>query len=79
MYFQLRWKEIVGQVEEALESRSLSAGSIRITASDASFVMSQSNTVWTAICQCWSAEIFIPDLAPRFWRLTLQVSDYFLP
>lgn len=35
--------------------------------------MPQAESVWVAISSCWSAEIFIPDLAYRFWRLTLQV------
>lgn len=35
--------------------------------------MPQAESVWAAISSCWSAEIFMPDLAHRFWRLTLQV------
>lgn len=37
------------------------------------FLTPQAESVWAAISSCWSAEIFIPDLAHRFWKLTLQV------
>lgn len=40
------------------------------------FVTSQAVAVWTAISACWSAEIFIPELGHRFWRLTLQVCQH---
>lgn len=41
---------------------------------DKDFTTSQARAVWEAISACWSAEIYIPDLSHRFWRLTLQVS-----
>jgi hypothetical protein len=41
---------------------------------DGGFVMPQTEVVWNAIERCWSAEVYIPELGYRFWRLTLQVS-----
>jgi hypothetical protein len=39
----------------------------------APFATAQAAAVWAAITQCWSAEIYIPELGHRFWRFTLQV------
>lgn len=58
VYFQLRWKEIVGSFEEALAagpSRNQAAATIK------------------AVQQCWADEVYLPELAHRFWRLTLQI------
>ena len=44
----------------------------------APFVTSQGAASWDAINACWSAQVFIPDLGHRFWKLTLQVCFLFL-
>ena len=36
--------------------------------------MSQSTAAWKAFSACWDSEVFIPDLANRFWRLSLQIT-----
>lgn len=36
--------------------------------------MSESEAVWKALKSCWSDEVYLKELAGRFWRLTLQVS-----
>uniref|UniRef100_D8QCD3 Conserved oligomeric Golgi complex subunit 2 n=1 Tax=Schizophyllum commune (strain H4-8 / FGSC 9210) TaxID=578458 RepID=D8QCD3_SCHCM len=70
VYFQLRWKEIVTKLEESLSVTKLErAGAV----ADKEFATSQARAVWEAISACWSAEIYIPDLSHRFWRLTLQL------
>ncbi|KAE9411437.1 COG complex component [Gymnopus androsaceus JB14] len=33
----------------------------------------QATAIWIALTACWSAEIYIPELSHRFWRLTLQL------
>ena len=71
VYFQLQWKAIVSKVETALDSHTIAALS-KVSAEEG-FVLNQSLATWKAIGQCWSAEVFIPDLTHRFWRLTLQV------
>jgi hypothetical protein len=35
--------------------------------------LGQSGAAWNAWMKCWSNEVYIPELAPRFWRLSLQV------
>ena len=37
------------------------------------FGTAQGAATWTAIAACWSAEIYIPELGHRFWKLMLQV------
>ncbi|KAG6911130.1 hypothetical protein DXG01_003870 [Tephrocybe rancida] len=70
VYFQMRWKEIVGALEESLSVTRIEPV---FSKDKTSFVTAQTNAVWVAITACWSAEVFIPDLCHRFWRLTLQV------
>lgn len=76
VYFQLRWKEIVSLLEQSL------AGQPSYTTSSASsgqkggeWVLVQSGAVWKALGSCWKKDVYIADLAPRFWRLSLQVSE----
>lgn len=88
VYFQLRWKEIVSKLEDALAVTSIDpsigkgtidfrvlGGSADILPEDKEpFVTTQAAAVWTAISTCWSAEVYIPELSHRFWKFTLQVS-----
>ncbi|CAE6517893.1 unnamed protein product [Rhizoctonia solani] len=64
VYFQLRWKDIVGKCEGALGS---GAGDKQ------DFATPQANVVYSAIKSCWSTQVYIPELGHRFWRLTLQL------
>ncbi|THH10657.1 hypothetical protein EW145_g1177 [Phellinidium pouzarii] len=75
VYFQLRWKDIAGRVEEALESKTVSTSTKGTERKDSgvAFQLNQSAAIWNALCKCWSAEIYLPDLGHRFWRLTLQL------
>ncbi|KAG7098601.1 hypothetical protein E1B28_000525 [Marasmius oreades] len=70
VYFQIRWKEIVGKVEE-----SLAEGEVDLSENypTNSFQTTQASDIWIAITACWSAEVFIPELSHRFWKLTLQL------
>lgn len=65
VYFQLRWKEIVSTFESALASPG-AAGERSLP---------QSAAAWRAIQTCWDEEVYIPELASRFWRLSLQVGQ----
>ncbi|KAF7288139.1 Conserved oligomeric Golgi complex subunit 2-like [Mycena chlorophos] len=69
VYFQMRWKEIVGKMEEALANPRVE---LIKAESQGAFDSVQAAAVWIAITACWSAEVFIPELSHRFWRLTLQ-------
>jgi hypothetical protein len=63
VYFQLRWKEIVGTYESSLNNPTPVDG----------WALGQSGAAWNAWIKCWSNEVYIPELAARFWRLSLQV------
>ncbi|KDQ57488.1 hypothetical protein JAAARDRAFT_177682 [Jaapia argillacea MUCL 33604] len=71
VYFQLRWKKIVMDLEEALVVTKIEhVGSNK---DRAPFVTPQAAAVWQAVTTCWSAEVYIPDLGFRFWKFTLQL------
>ncbi|KAI0079036.1 COG complex component [Panus rudis PR-1116 ss-1] len=69
VYFQLRWKEIVTNLEDTLSSTSR----LERSPGHEPFVTAQAAAVWDAINSCWSAQVFIPQLAHRFWKFTLQL------
>ncbi|KAG1752981.1 oligomeric golgi complex component, COG2-domain-containing protein [Suillus lakei] len=73
VYFQLRWKEVVTKLEETLSSRILDPEAPSFTPGRNVFVTAQAAEVFIAIASCWSAEGYIPDLAHRFWKFTLQL------
>ncbi|TCD60067.1 hypothetical protein EIP91_010785 [Steccherinum ochraceum] len=70
VYFQLRWKEIVTKLEEVLVLTKLERNA---TKANAPFVTTQGAAVWDAVATCWSAQVYIPELGFRFWRLNLQI------
>lgn len=70
VYFQLRWKEIVTKLEEALAVTRLERTRNRAIKP---FVTTQTAAVWDAISTCWSAPVYIPELSHRFWKFTLQL------
>ncbi|OCH93776.1 COG complex component [Obba rivulosa] len=70
VYFQLRWKEIVSPLEDKLAITRLERSNNKALEP---FVTPQAAAIWEAISTCWSAEVYIPELAYRFWRLTLQL------
>ncbi|KAG9010340.1 hypothetical protein FRB93_004179 [Tulasnella sp. JGI-2019a] len=69
VYFQLRWKEIVGKLEDLLSNSYSLRGEPVLDG----FVSPQASAFFSAIESCWSSHIFIPELSHRFWRLTLQL------
>ena len=71
VYFQLRWKEIVNAFEASLNAPSSSKA--EPAKSQGVWVLPQSGAAWRAFESCWDEEIFLPELASRFWRLALQV------
>ncbi|KAI6131677.1 oligomeric golgi complex component, COG2-domain-containing protein [Pisolithus croceorrhizus] len=73
VYFQLRWKEIIGGVEDSLNAAITQSESVTLEPGRPMFLTAQAEVVWASITSCWSPDIFIPDLAPRFWKLTLQL------
>ncbi|KAK6909291.1 hypothetical protein I203_103308 [Kwoniella mangroviensis CBS 8507] len=71
VYFQLRWKEIVGTLESALASTS------NEKSGSGEWALPASASVWKALETTWSEDVFIDELTPRFWRLSLQIISRF--
>ncbi|XP_057342404.1 conserved oligomeric Golgi complex subunit 2 isoform X3 [Manis pentadactyla] len=67
VYFQIRFREIAGSLEAALTDvlEDAPAGS--------SYCLLASHRTWSSLQRCWSDQMFLPLLAPRLWRLTLQI------
>ncbi|KAI0316446.1 COG complex component [Amylostereum chailletii] len=70
VYFQLRWKEIIPRLEESLSTTKIEPSSNKECRP---FITQQVSSVWSAINTCWSGDVFMPQLAHRFWKLTLQI------
>ncbi|KIJ49540.1 hypothetical protein M422DRAFT_246619 [Sphaerobolus stellatus SS14] len=70
VYFQLRWKDIVGKLEDELKPITETQLS---KDTQSSFATPQALAVYEAVHSCWKAEICIPEIGHRFWRLTLQI------
>jgi len=87
VYFQLRWKEIVGRLEDTLNTvPRISIGTLHYSPelyncphvnafSDAGAQQGspQAQGVVEAIRTCWRDDVYLDELGHRFWRLTLQI------
>ena len=62
-----------GGAKEATFSSSSSSNSAGDDGEEG-FVMSESEAVWKALERCWDDDVWLVELAGRFWKLTLQVS-----
>lgn len=67
VYFQIRFREVAGSLEASLtdELEDAPAGS--------PYCLLASHRTWISLSKCWSDEMFLPLLAHRLWRLTLQI------
>ncbi|GAA6002288.1 COG2 family protein [Rhodotorula paludigena] len=68
VYFQLRLKDAVTSIERAFDVGAASGGG-----GHEGFVMSESEAVFRALRRCWDDDVWLEELAGRFWRLTLQI------
>ncbi|XP_078504919.1 conserved oligomeric Golgi complex subunit 2 [Lissotriton helveticus] len=66
VYFQIRFKEIAGSLEATL------LDTLEEAPAESSYCLNSTHVLWNNLLKCWSDEIFIPLLAHRFWKLTLQ-------
>ena len=72
VYFQIRFQEIGGPVEEACQD--LFVLDEKSAANQSSgFHLVASDVIMTAIGNCWIPEVFLRPLATKFWKLTLQI------
>ena len=87
MYFQLRWKEIVGKLEDTLnKAPRISFGTPHhsteiynctyvdvLSDVDIQQGSPQAQAIVEAVRTCWQDDVYLDELGHRFWRLTLQI------
>uniref|UniRef100_A0A4W4E958 Conserved oligomeric Golgi complex subunit 2 n=1 Tax=Electrophorus electricus TaxID=8005 RepID=A0A4W4E958_ELEEL len=42
------------------------------------YIMYAFIVLWSCVCRCWAEQIYLPPLAHRFWKLTLQLLSRYL-
>ncbi|XP_005405048.1 PREDICTED: conserved oligomeric Golgi complex subunit 2 [Chinchilla lanigera] len=67
VYFQIRFREVAGSLEAAL------ADGLEDAPAGSPYCLLASHRTWSSLRKCWSDEMFLPLLAHRLWRLTLQI------
>ncbi|KAK0086234.1 hypothetical protein PV325_003542 [Microctonus aethiopoides] len=77
VYFQIRFQEIAGSVEQIL-CQPVSPTSIKnnvTTINENQFALHATEIAWECILRIWSDEIFLPQLLHQFWKLNLQINS----
>uniref|UniRef100_A0A8C9FWT4 Conserved oligomeric Golgi complex subunit 2 n=1 Tax=Pavo cristatus TaxID=9049 RepID=A0A8C9FWT4_PAVCR len=67
VYFQIRFREIAGALEAALSD------SLEEAPEGSSYCLLATHMVWMSLLKCWSDQMFLPLLAHRLWKLSLQI------
>ncbi|XP_051935688.1 conserved oligomeric Golgi complex subunit 2 [Hippocampus zosterae] len=67
VYFQLRYKEIAGSLENAFSD------GLRAAPAGGAYHLQATASLWSCLVRCWSDQVYLPPLAHRFWKLTLQL------
>ncbi|CAB1313258.1 unnamed protein product [Coregonus sp. 'balchen'] len=67
VYFQLRYKEIAACLENAI------ADGLEAAPAGSSYHLLVSQMLWNSLVRCWAEKVYLPPLAHRFWKLTLQL------
>uniref|UniRef100_A0A671QK69 Conserved oligomeric Golgi complex subunit 2 n=1 Tax=Sinocyclocheilus anshuiensis TaxID=1608454 RepID=A0A671QK69_9TELE len=67
VYFQLRFKEIAGSLENAISD------GLEAAPAGSSYHLQVTEVLWSCVCRCWADQVYLPPLAHRFWKLTLQL------
>ncbi|XP_076831419.1 conserved oligomeric Golgi complex subunit 2 [Brachyhypopomus gauderio] len=67
VYFQLRYKEIAGSLENAV------ADGLDAAPDGSHYRLQVTEVLWSCVCRCWAEHVYLPPLAHRFWKLTLQL------
>lgn len=81
VYFQIRFQEIAGPVEEACQelfaleiaSSPADASAPAASAAREKFYLKATRIVMEAVANCWKSQVFLWPLAQKFWKLTLQI------
>ncbi|XP_039278291.1 conserved oligomeric Golgi complex subunit 2 [Nilaparvata lugens] len=71
VYFQIRFQEIAGKLEYVIDENESDLRKPKNK--DSCFQLTVTETAWECLQQCWAEKVFIPQLAHRFWKLSLQV------
>uniref|UniRef100_A0A8C6Q467 Conserved oligomeric Golgi complex subunit 2 n=1 Tax=Nothobranchius furzeri TaxID=105023 RepID=A0A8C6Q467_NOTFU len=66
VYFQLRYKEIAGRLENTIND------GLEAAPAGSSYRLQVSEVLWSCLVRCWSNGVYLSPLAHRFWKLTLQ-------
>ncbi|XP_053731076.1 conserved oligomeric Golgi complex subunit 2 [Synchiropus splendidus] len=67
VYFQLRYKEIAGSLEIAVNDGLVAAPA------GSSYHLQVTVVLWSCLVRCWSDQVYLSPLAHRFWKLSLQL------
>ncbi|XP_060782326.1 conserved oligomeric Golgi complex subunit 2 [Neoarius graeffei] len=67
VYFQLRYKEIAGYLENA------TVDGLKAAPAGSHYRLQVTDVLWSCVCRCWAERVYLPPLAHRFWKLTLQL------
>lgn len=67
VYFQLRFREVAGSLEASFTD------GLEDAPDGSPYCLLASHRTWSSLEKCWSDEMFLPLLAHRLWRLTLQI------
>ncbi|XP_061646075.1 conserved oligomeric Golgi complex subunit 2 isoform X2 [Phyllopteryx taeniolatus] len=67
VYFQLRYKEIAGSLENAISD------GLQAAPAGSAYHLQASVSLWSCLTRCWADKIYLAPLAHRFWKLTLQL------
>ncbi|XP_063976879.1 conserved oligomeric Golgi complex subunit 2 [Diachasmimorpha longicaudata] len=76
VYFQIRFQEIAGSVEQIL-GESASPGVIKPRGRTEEFTLNPTEVVWGCLEKCWNNGIFLTQLLHQFWKLNLQICSRF--
>ncbi|XP_041108740.1 conserved oligomeric Golgi complex subunit 2 [Polyodon spathula] len=67
VYFQIRFKEIAGSLETAMSE------GLHKAPDGSAYQLLVSHVLWNNLVKCWCDQIYLPLLAHRFWKITLQL------
>ena len=77
VYFQIRFQEIGGPVEEACQDMFALVTDLENTDN---FHLNATNAIMNAVRMCWMEKnVFLKPLTQKFWKLTLQIVARYLP
>ena len=66
VYYQIRFQEIGGEVEEACQD-------LLVPSSIGNYNLQATEVVLEGLKKCWRNDIFLQPLTSKFWKMTLQI------